>query len=73
MRPSQRFWGTARGTRAFISGEQGNKGLKKRETGTKVVLGNREHRRSDFHFGEWEQSDLFQGNNGNRTPAGRAS
>ena len=32
LRPSQGFWGDS-GTREFISGEQGNKGLKMRGTG----------------------------------------
>ena len=32
------------GTKTFISGEHGNKGLKMGVTGTKAILGNREHR-----------------------------
>ena len=56
-----------RGTRAFISGEQGNKGQILR--GTKTILGNREHRKQIFGFwGTGEQANLFQGNKGIGTP-----
>ena len=37
-----------RGTRACISGGQGNKCIKMRGTGTMAILGNREHRKQDF-------------------------
>ena len=61
--PSQGFWGT----RAFLSGDQGNKGLKmwgtreQRQYWGKGNIGNQ-----IFDFGEGEQSVLFleeQGNN----------
>ena len=58
-----------RGTRAFISGEQGNKGQILR--GTKTILGKREHRKQIFDFwGTEEQANLFQGNKGTGTPLG---
>ena len=56
-----------RGTRAFISGEQGNKGQILR--GTKKILGNRAHRKQIFNSGgTGEQANLFQGNKGTGTP-----
>ena len=42
-----RVWGI-RGERAFISGEQENKGQILR--GTKTILGNREHKKTNFFF-----------------------
>ena len=72
------------GTCAFISGEQGNKGLKMRGTGEHrsknegnrgpmAILGNGEHRKSTFLFlGTGEQSDLFQGNKDICNFAGKA-
>ena len=46
MRPSQVLFGN-RGTRVFISGEQGNKGKKNEgNRGTEAILGNREHGKS---------------------------
>ena len=56
-----------RGKRVFISGEQGNKGQILR--GTKTILGNREHKKTNFDFwGTGEQANLFQGNKGTSTP-----
>ena len=40
-----------RGTRACISGGQGNTCIKMRGTGTKAILGNREHRKQAIYFG----------------------
>ena len=58
-----------RGTREFISGEQGNKGQILR--GTKTILGNREHKKQMFDFlGTGEQANLFQGKKGTGTPLG---
>ena len=58
-----------RGTRAFISGEQGNKGQILR--GTNTILGNREHKKQVFNFcGTGEQAHLFQRNKGTGTPLG---
>ena len=58
-----------RGTRACISGGQGNTCIKMRGTGTKAILGNREHRKQDFWFGgTGEQSNLFRGEKGTGTP-----
>ena len=55
--------------RPFISGEQGNKSLKLKETGeTKAFWGNREHRKSIFWL--WrtrENAIFFQGNKGTGT------
>ena len=49
-----------RGTRVQRSKNEANRG-------TKAILGNREQRKSRFQFrGTGEQSDLFQGNKGNR-------
>ena len=45
-----------RGKRAFISGEQGNKGLSFR--GRKTILGNREHKKT---FGGGNKSIYFRG------------
>ena len=46
----------------FISGEQGNKGLKMRETGEhQRQFGEQETGNQDFDFGE-QSDDLFQGN-----------
>ena len=62
-----------RGNRAFISGEQGNKGQILRGTGlgTKTISGNREHKKAIFDFwGKGEQANLFQGNKGTGTPLG---
>ena len=56
-----------RGTRAFISGEQGNKGQILR--GTKTILGNREHRKSNFQYlGNRGTSQFISGEQGNRYP-----
>ena len=63
MRPSQGFWGTG-GKRAFISGEQGNKGQILR--GTKTILGNREHKKTNFRFlGNRGTSQFISGEQGN--------
>ena len=54
------FWN--RGTREQRSKHEGN-------SGTKAILGNREHRKSRFWFwGRGEPSDLFQGNKGTGSP-----
>ena len=61
-----------RGNRAFISGEQrpnfeGNRG-------TKTILGNREHKKTNFRFlGNRGTSQFISGEQGNRYPPGRAS
>ena len=61
------FWGTGKQGK-FFSGEQGNKGLKKR--GTQVIVWNREHRKSRFCFGGTrEQGHFFEGNKGTGTPS----
>ena len=49
------------GTRQFISGEQGNKGLKWREQGKQAVLGNREHRKSRCWFWRTRESADLSG------------
>ena len=64
-----------RGTRAFISGEQGNKGQILRGTGEQRQYwgtGNIENQIFDI-WGTGEQANLFQGNKGTGTPPGRAS
>ena len=65
-----------RGTRAFISGEQGSKGQILRGTGEQRQYwgaGNIENQIFDI-WGTGEQANLFQGNKGTRTPPpGRAS
>ena len=59
-----------RGNRAFISGEQrsnfeGNRG-------TKTILGNREHKKTNFQFLENRGTSQFiSGEQGNRYPLGR--
>ena len=56
-----------RGNRAVISGEQGNKGQILR--GTKTILGNREHKKTNFRFlGNRGTSQFIQGNKGTGTP-----
>ena len=64
-----------RGTRAFISGEQGNKGQILRGTGEqRQYWGTGNIRKQIFDFlGTGEQANLFQGNKGTGTPPGRAS
>ena len=58
-----------RGTMAFISGEQGNKGQIFRGTGTKTVLGNREHKKTNFRvLGNRGTSQFISGEQGNRYP-----
>ena len=59
-----------RGTRAFISREQGNKCLILRGSGEqRQYLGLGEHREQIFDFwGTGEQAILFQGNKGTGTP-----
>ena len=54
------------GGRAFISGEQRQilRGM-----GTKTILGNREHKKTIFHFwGTGEQANLFRESKGTGTP-----
>ena len=61
-----------RGNMAFISGEQrpnfeGSKG-------TKTILGNREHSKTNFRFlGNRGTSQFISGEQGNRYPPGRVS
>ena len=64
-----------RGTRVFISGEQGNKGQILRGTGEqRQYWGTGNIRKQVFDFwGTGEQANLFQGNKGTGTPPGRAS
>ena len=64
-----------RGTRAFISGEQGNKGQILKGTGEqRQYWGTGNIRKQIFDFwGTGEQANLFQGNKGTGTPPGRAS
>ena len=64
-----------RGTRAFISGEQGNKGQILRGTREqRQYWGTGNIRKQIFDFwGTGEQANLFQGNKGTGTPPGRAS
>ena len=59
-----------RGTRAFISGEQGNKGQILRGTGEqRQYLGTGNIRKQIFDFwGTGGQANLFQGNKGTGTP-----
>ena len=73
MRPSQGF------------GEQGKKGIYFRRTGeprpnfegnrgTKTILGNMEHKKTNFRFlGNRGTSQFISGEQGNRYPTGRAS
>ena len=58
---------------AFISGEQGNKGQIKRETGEqRQYWGTGDIRKQIFDFwGTGEQANLFQGNK-EQVPPGRA-
>ena len=59
-----------RGNREFISGEQGNKGQILR--GTKTILGNREHKKTNFRFlRNRGTSQFISGEQGNRYPLGR--
>ena len=52
---------------AFISGEK--RPNFEENSGTKTILGNREHRKQIFYFeGTGEQANVFQGNNGTGTP-----
>ena len=67
MMPSQGFGGTG-GKRAFISEKQVNKGQILRERGTKTILGNREHKKTNFRFGGGGQANLFQGYIGTGIP-----
>ena len=61
-----------RGTRACISGRQGNKCIKMRGTGTKTIWGTENIENKIFDLGEqggtWEQSNLFRGEKGTGTP-----
>ena len=51
----------------FISGEKGNKGQILR--GTKTILGNREHKKTNFRFlGNRGTSQFISGEQGNRYP-----
>ena len=61
-----------RGTRVFISGEQGNKGQILRGTGEqRQYWGTGNIRKQVFDFwGTGEQANLFQGNKGTGTPLG---
>ena len=61
-----------RGNRAFISGEQGNKGQILRGTGEqRQYWGTGNIRKQIFDFwGTGEQANLFQGNKGTGTPLG---
>ena len=61
-----------RGNRAFISGEQGNKGQILRGTGEqRPYWGTGNIRKQIFDFGgTGEQANLFQGNKGTGTPLG---
>ena len=61
-----------RGNRAFISGEQGNKGQILRGTGEqRQYWGTGNIRKQIFDFwGTGEQANLFQGNKGKETPLG---
>ena len=60
------------GKRAFISGEQGNKGQILR--GTKKIVGNREHKKTNFRFLRNRGTRQFiSGKQGNMYPTGRAS
>ena len=62
----------ALGNRAFISGEQGNKGKILRGTGEqRQYLGTGNIRKQIFDFwGTGEQANLFQGSKGTGTPLG---
>ena len=61
-----------RGKRAVISGEQGNKGQILRGTGTKTILGNREHKKTNFRFlGNRGTSQFISGEQGKRYPPAR--
>ena len=59
-----------RGTRVFISGEQGNKGKILRGTGEqRQYWGTGNIRKQIFYFwGTGEQANLFQGNKGTGIP-----
>ena len=60
-----------RGTRAFISGEQGNKGQILRGTGKQGQYWGKGNIENIFDFwGTEEQANLFQGNKGTGTPLG---
>ena len=61
-----------KGKRAFISGEQGNKGQILRGTGEqRHYWGTGNLRKQIFDFwGTGEQANLFQGNKGTGTPGG---
>ena len=68
MRPSQGFWGTGengiyfRGTGEQRSNFEGNRG-------TKTILGNREHKKTNFRFlGNRETSQFISEEQGNRYP-----
>ena len=69
LNPSQGFFGN-RGNRAFISGEQGNKGQIFRGTGEqRQYWGTGNIRKQIFDFwGTGEQANLIQGNKGTDTP-----
>ena len=73
LRPSQGFWGTGengiyfRGTGEQRPNFEGNRG-------TKSILGNREHKKTNFHFlGNRGTSQFISREQGNRYPPGRAS
>ena len=59
-----------RGKGVFISGEQGNKGQNfEGNMGTKTILGNREHKITNFgFFGNRGTSQFISGEQGNRYP-----
>ena len=72
VRPSQGFWGTGEQGHLF----QGNRGTKKGQIlrGTKTILGNREHKKTNFRFlGNRGTSQFISGEQGNRYPPGRAA
>ena len=56
------------GNRAFVSGEQGSKGLKTVEQ--RQIKGQETQDIKIFIFGEREQNDLFQGRKETGTPLG---
>ena len=64
------------GTRAFFSGEHGNKGLKKKGyRETQAILGNREHRKSRFCLEGTREQCHFSSGTREQVPThpGRAS
>ena len=71
MRPSQGFWGT--GQKGIYSVEQMNNFLG--EQGKKTILGNREHKKTNFRFLKkgGGGSQIISGEQWNRYPPWRAS